>query len=321
MFKNSHVDFIGKKRIFFTISICIILFITIFAIIKPVKVDIQFKGGTIVNYSYDNIVKSEDVQKVAKDSTGYDVKVDFKDGINGKDSFDITFVGEQGLSSDKKIAFSEAMTAKFGDNVKSLSSSSVNPVIGKEFFQKSMVAIIFGALILVVYIALRFKKISGWSAGVMAVLALGHDVIVIFGVFVVCRIPIDYNFIAVILTVIGYSINDTIVIYDRIRENKKVMPKSTPLSGLVNASINQSMTRTINTTVSTMISMVVVTIVTLITGVTSIISFSFPLIIGMISGTYSTIFIAGPLWVTWQDFKEKMLTKRAKKEIKEVKKA
>ncbi|MEG2429592.1 MAG: protein translocase subunit SecF, partial [Oscillospiraceae bacterium] len=269
MFKNSHFDFIGKKKIFFTISICIITFVTAFAIIAGVKVDIQFKGGTIINYSYSGDVKAQDVEKIAKDATGSDVKVDMKKGINGKDNFDITFVGSKGLDSDKKIALSDAMTEKYGDKVKNLSSSSVNPVIGKEFFQKSMVAIIFGSILLIVYIAIRFKKISGWSAGVMAVLALAHDVIVIFGVFVVCRIPIDYNFIAVILTIIGYSINDTIVIYDRIRENKQIMPKSTPLSGLVNASINQTLSRTINTTVSTMISMVVVTIVTLATGVTS----------------------------------------------------
>ena len=110
---------------------------------------------------------------------------------------------------------------------------------------------------------------------------------------------------SVVLTILGYSINDTIVVYDRIRENKKILGKKTPVAELVNTSINQSLTRTINTSIATISTMIIVSIVAVVFNVESILSFSFPLIIGMIFGVYSTIFITGPLWVWWQEYKEK----------------
>lgn len=114
---------------------------------------------------------------------------------------------------------------------------------------------------------------------------------------------IDANFMAVILTILGYSINDTIVIYDRIRENKTLYKDKLSLAELTNLSTNQSLTRSINTSVTTIATMLVVTIVAMVYGVNSIISFSFPMMIGLISGTYSTICIAGPLWV-WLEEKK-----------------
>lgn len=121
---------------------------------------------------------------------------------------------------------------------------------------------------------------------------------VTYGTFVICRMEIDANFMAVVLTILGYSINNTIVIYDRIRENERLYGKKKSRNEIVNMSINQSMTRSIHTTVSTLIAMVVITIVALAERVDSIISFSFPLIIGIISGFYSSVCLAGPLW-TW----------------------
>ena len=132
-----------------------------------------------------------------------------------------------------------------------------------------------------------------------------HDVIMVYGTFVIFGIPINANFMAVVLTILGYSINDTIVVYDRIRENKKLVPKNTPVSELVNLSMNQSLTRSINTSITTISAMIVVSIVALVFNVESILSFSFPLIVGMIFGVYSTLFITGPLWVLWQEHKEK----------------
>jgi preprotein translocase SecF subunit len=150
---------------------------------------------------------------------------------------------------------------------------------------------------MLIYVALRFKKIGGWSAGAMGVVALIHDCIIAFGVFAVFAIAINANFVAVMLTIIGYSLNDTIVIYDRIRENKRLMGGGTPLSELVNVSVNQSFRRSVNTSVTTITSMVVVTIIAVVYNVNSIFSFSFPLILGLISGAYSSICLAGPLWV------------------------
>ena len=182
-------------------------------------------------------------------------------------------------------------------------SAAVSPSSGKEFFQKCIVAAVFAAIVLILYIAIRFKNIGGWLAGICAVIALFHDIIVVYGTFVIFGMEIDANFMAVILTILGYSINDTIVIYDRIRENKTLYKDKLSLAELTNLSTNQSLTRSINTSVTTIATMLVVTIVAMVYGVNSIISFSFPMMIGLISGTYSTICIAGPLWV-WLEEKK-----------------
>jgi preprotein translocase SecF subunit len=159
-----------------------------------------------------------------------------------------------------------------------------------------------------VYVAFRFKKIGGLSAGAMAVLALVHDVIVAFGVFVIFRIPINDNFIAVVLTILGFSLNDTIVIYDRIRENETLVGKQMGLGELMDLSVNQSFSRSLVTSVNAILAMIVVTVVAMIYSVDTIISFSFPLIIGLISGSYSSICLAGPLWVKWQEYKANRAT-------------
>lgn len=314
MFKNTHFDFIGKRKLFFSISAVLIIVIALVSLIFGVKVDIQFKGGTMVDYTYEGQISEKDIKTIAEDVIEMPVEVKFKGGINGSDSFSITLTESKGLEASKQTELTESLTTKFdANNIELLSNSSVNPTIGNEFFAKCIVAVLFAALVLIIYIGLRFKKISGWSAGVTAVAALAHDVIVVFGVFVIFRLPLDYNFIAVVLTILGYSINDTIVIYDRIRENKRVYGNKLTTEQLVNNSINESLSRTINTTVSTMIAMIVISVVALVSGVSSILSFSFPLIIGMLSGTYSTIFIAGPLWVQWQNRKAKKLAEASHK--------
>lgn len=139
---------------------------------------------------------------------------------------------------------------------------------------------------LVIYIAIRFKNIGGWLAGVCAIAALLHDCIIVYGTFIICHMSINANFMAVVLTILGYSINNTIVIYDRIRENETLYRKSKSRNEIVNMSINQSLTRSINTSITTIVAMLAVTIVAAIYGVTSIISFSLPMMIGMIAGAY-----------------------------------
>lgn len=310
MFKNSHFDFIGKRKIFFSISCTLIALIALISVVFGVEMDIQFKGGTIITYSYDGTIIDKEVKDIAEKAIGTSVSVKLKAGINGKDSFDISLTELRGLEAEKLTALTDALESKYAGQISLLSNASVNPSIGKEFFLKSLVAVGFAALILIAYIGLRFKKISGWSAGVMAVAALFHDVIIVFGTFVIFRMPLDYNFIAVILTILGYSINDTIIIYDRIRENKRLYGKNLSTEQLVNNSINETLARTINTTTSTLIAMIVISVVALLSGVNSILSFSFPMIIGMLSGTYSTVFIAGPLWVQWQNHKAKKLAKK-----------
>ena len=179
------------------------------------------------------------------------------------------------------------------------------PQTVRNFFFKCLVACAFAAIVTIIYIGFRFKKIGGLSAGCFAVLALIHDMCMVYGCFVIFRFDINANFMAVLLTILGYSINATIIVYDRIRENRRLLGKKMPLNELVNLSITQTMGRSVHTTVTTVLAMATVCVVCLICNITSIISFAFPLIIGMLAGVYSSNCIAPTLWVMWQDHVEK----------------
>jgi preprotein translocase subunit SecF len=170
--------------------------------------------------------------------------------------------------------------------------------------------------VLVIYIALRFKKIGGWRAGVCGILALLHDCIAVYGTFIICGMSINANFMAVVLTILGSSINNTIVIYDRVRENETLYGSKMPLTELANLSINQSITRCIWTSLTTFVSMVVVSAVALGMGVESIISFSIPMAVGIVCGTYSSICLTVPLWITLRGTHRKAKKTGAKKPAK-----
>ena len=180
------------------------------------------------------------------------------------------------------------------------SSSVVDPTIGTEFLAKSLVAIAFAAVLMLVYIGVRFRRISGWSAGLTAVVALLHDLMIVFFVFIWGGYSLNANFIAVCLTILGYSLNDTIVIYDRIRENKRILGDTVPIEDLVTKSINQSFSRSLMTSVTTCMAMLVVSVVAYLYNVQSILNFSVPMLFGMVSGFYSSTCIAPMLWTVWQ---------------------
>lgn len=166
----------------------------------------------------------------------------------------LNFSGNQGLTLEQQQAMTKALQETFPDNnIQQSDTTSVNPTMGREFFLKCMVAVALASILMVVYVALRFKKIGGWSAGVTALVALLHDVVMVYLTFVIFRLPLDDNFIAVVLMILGYSLNDTIVIYDRIRENRKLQGPKADVGDLVNLSVNQCLKRTINTSISTLI--------------------------------------------------------------------
>ena len=165
------------------------------------------------------------------------------------------------------------------------------------------------AVLLVIYVALRFRKIGGMSAGIMAVIALVHDVLMVYFTFVIFRFPIDDNFIAVVLTILGYSLNDTIVIYDRVRENRRILGPKVGYEELLDTSINQTLTRSINTSVCTFLAVTVVFVVGTIYGLSSVTTFALPMMIGIVTGCYSSVCMAGPMYVMWQNHKLKKAEK------------
>lgn len=307
MHKTFNFDFIGKRKLFFTISIVLVAFSILSTFIFGVDLDIQFKGGTIITYVYDGDLDCDSFVNDAKEILGgagvkYTTGVDFS---TGKSNIQLSLTSTSGLSSDKQFELTNALTEKYAaNNIDLIESSDVSPSSGREFFLKCIVAVILSSIVLIIYIAIRFKKIGGWLAGICAIIALLHDCIIVYGTFIVCGMPINANFMAVVLTILGYSINNTIVIYDRIRENAKLYGKKKTREENVNLSINQSLTRSINTSLTTVVAMLAVTIVAAVYGVTSIISFSLPVMVGMIAGTYSSVCLVSVLWSFFEDKKD-----------------
>ena len=168
----------------------------------------------------------------------------------------------------------------------------VSPSSGRELARSAIMMSLLACLAILLYVSFRFE----FTSGVVAVLALAHDVLILLGIYSLLQWSVDTNFIAAVLTVLGYSINNTIVIMDRIRENTRHARKET-YGDIANSSIMQTMTRSINTTVTTLLTIGMVYIL----GVPSIQAFSLPIIIGIVVGFYSSVFVSGPLWALWRD--------------------
>lgn len=301
------IDFCGKRKLFYTISIVIIACAILSTFVFGIQLDIQFKGGAIVTYAHSGEIDKNVAQSFIEKTLGENVNVqEAVDIVTGKTNMVVSLTADKSLTVDKQQALTDALRAQYPDQgFEVVKSNNVDPTIGKEFFAKCLVALALAAILMMAYIAFRFRKIGGWSAGIMCLVALLHDSIVVFATFIICRIPLNENFIAVVITIIGYSLNATIVIYDRIRENEQLLGKTVSLAELVTKSDNQSLGRTVMTSVATISAMAIVCIVGKIYGLDSILSFAFPLTMGMISGLYSSVCIAPMLWTTWQEHKLK----------------
>ncbi len=315
--KTYNYDFVGNRKKFFVFSTVLLTAILLFSTIFGVPMDIQFKGGALVSYRYENELQQAPAEKTVADVLGKDTTVQIGSSLGkGDKTLTVSVPGGGTLTPEALDKVNDALVKAFPDNnIQQLEVSNVNPIMGKEFLFKSIVAIAAASLLILIYIAFRFKGVGGWPAGSMAVVALLHDALIIFGVYSFMRIPLNGNFVAALLTILGYSINDTVVIYDRIRENEGLLGRRMKFADIVNLSINQSLTRSINTSIATVIALSVLSIAAYLNGLESVFTFTFPLIIGMISGVYSTICLAGPLWVWWIQRKTPARGMPAKKTI------
>jgi preprotein translocase SecF subunit len=303
---NRIIHFFSKRWIYFTISLSIMAIGIIFAIVKGVQLDIQFKGGAILRYTYTGSIDENAAAQIATEKLNRTVTPQLTtDYTSGEKKIVFTLTGQYGVDAKDQQAFDTALKAKFPDSQLKLSDSQmVEKYFGDKFLRRGMGAILLAAVLIVLYVWIRFKMMGGLSAGIMALVALCHDVLVVFFTCVIFGIPIGDSFVAVALSILGYSINDTIVIYDRIRENSKALA-GVPVETITDLSITQSMMRSINTNVAVMISISLVYIIAHIHNLPSIESFALPMAVGSISGCYSTICIAGPLWVMWKKKKGK----------------
>lgn len=300
------IHFYENRKIYFGISLIIFIIGLVFMIANGVTLDIQFKGGTVLKYTYSGELDQNEVAVVIEETINQPVDSQIvEDVATGAKRVVLSFAQDSSVTAEDQIAIDNALAENFPDNQLELSSSNtVEPYIGHRFLRNGIIALALAAIMIVIYVAIRFKRISGVSAGVMALVALFHDCVLVFFTFVIFQIPLNDGFIAVVLTIIGYSINDTIVVYDRIRENAG-RKEIKDVGDLMNISVTQTMSRSINTAVATFACVLICLVFAWLFGIDSIIVFALPLAIGIVSGCYSTICIAGPLWVMWQKHKQK----------------
>lgn len=287
---------IEQRKRYYALSILVIAIGVIFMVINMVNgkgafnKDIKFAGGSRiqidVNQPYSDAIK-EDVLQIAKEVTG-------KDGITVASSGEtgVVITMTEAEASVRSTLF-EKIKEKYNlTNEALLADETVSPSISKDIKTGAVKAVLVGTVLILIYISLRFKD---YRFGASAVVALIHDVLIMLAAYAVFRIPLNNSFIAAMLTIVGYSINDTIVVFDRIRENraKAGIKSHVPVSmELVDSSINQTIGRSLSTSFTT----IIIVILLFVLGTDDVREFAFPLIIGVAAGTYSSIFIASPLW-------------------------
>ena len=285
------------------------------SLIFGLQLDINFKGGTRFTYTYTGDIDLANAKTVIESKlSNQKVNVTTSEGLNSSNKkMVVTLASDKAVDVNTQTNILKELQNSFKNNkIEIGDSNSVNPTVAGSFFLKSLYAVLIAGLIVLLYVGIRFRKIGGLSAGVTALLALILDCLVAFFVCVIFKLEIDTNFMAVILTILGYSLNDTIVIYDRIRENNKLMPGST-LEERVNTSLSQCLGRSIMTSVTTLIAILTVVVVSEFFGLTTLRSFAIPMAFGIVSGCVSSLFIAVPTWLLWQNKKS---LKKAKTKIK-----
>lgn len=308
--RNFNIDF--NKTFKKVVIVYAVIFVAglIFAFIPSfgVNLDINFRGGTKIAYSYSGDIADSDIEAAVKGVIDKSFTVAKSTALAGDtQTFEISLVGKDSISAEKQEELTKSLTAKFADNDISLyNSNSVSPTIAGTFFAKSLVAVLITALLVVVYVGIRFRRIGGISAALTALCALVFDLLITFCICLFFRLQIDSNYIAVVLTILGYSLNDTIVMYDRVRENERFNPDM-EIGELVNKSINMVKMRNFVTSLTTFIAVMTIVVVSELFGLSTLRSFAIPMAFGIISGGVSSLFIAGPIWVIWKRHTAKKL--------------
>lgn len=278
------IDFMKLAKPLFALSGLIIAAGIIILFIFKLNLGIDFTAGTRIDAESNHALKQADVEK-KMDSIG--LKPD-QLSIGGNNDTKASMQFKHDLSKEEVSKVKSTIKDEFGHEP---TVNTVSPVIGQELAKNAMLAVLLASIGMIIYISLRFE----WRMGISSIISLLHDAFMIIAVFSLFRLEVDITFIAAVLTIIGYSINDTIVTFDRVREmlrKVKVITKEEEIDYIVNSAIRQTLTRSINT----VLTVVVVVVALLIFGASSIFNFSLALLIGLVSGVFSSIFIAVPLW-------------------------
>ena len=303
-----NINFVGNRLTFYILSILLIVASLSLLVSQGLNFGIEFKSGSVFRISFQKEASVDDVRKVleldrfkkyfkkfqvqeiaAADAIGgvskeFFISSDFIAGNIGAESIDRL------LEQEFKITFPGAKIHEF---------NNIGPAIGDDLKEAAIFSIIFSIIVIIFYISIRFE----FQYSIVSIVALVHDVMFVLGLFALTQREFSASTIAAILTIIGYSLNDTIVILDRIRENVRLMRKDT-VDHIVNVSINQSLSRTFYTSMTTMCPIVIL----FVWGGTGVANFTFAMLLGVIVGTYSSVCLASPLLVTWDKNKSKSVT-------------
>ncbi len=295
-------SFYKHRKVFFAISLALIIAGALAAIFFGVDLDIQFKGGSLLTYSYTGDIDLKTVESVVSDAIDLSVTGQSSRQLGDETTnLVISVSGNQALLPEDLAAIESALNQAFPENGIDLENATlVDPFIGREALINMAWAVLLAMVLIIGFVWFSFRSMSGPSAGIMALVALFHDLAIVFSVFILLRQPLNESLIAVVLTILGYSVYDTIVIYDRIRENRRLYRGKMSLQDLVDLSIRQSLRRSILTSVTTSVAIGVVYVFAILYDISSIRQFALPMMIGLISGAYSSICLAGPLWVMWK---------------------
>ena len=288
------INVTNNKIKYLLIPIIIVIAGIVMYFVQGFNFDLEFMGGIKMQVNMGQTFKNEEVSSYLEEKTGVTPIIVQTVGDGTQAS-----IKTQPIEEEKKNEIYSALKEKYGlQDDAPMSVTSASASFGNQVQRKALIYTLIAILCILAYIAIRFE----WRSAITAIIALIINIFVMMAVYTISYTPLNTTFIAAMLTVIGYSINNTIVVFDRIRENMKGYnsKKGETISEITNRSINESMGRTINTTLTTLITIVVLYIV----GVQSIKEFAFPLIVGVLAGAYSSIFIASPWWAAWKESEE-----------------
>lgn len=278
---------IEKTKIWFGISLAIMLLGLVFIVKDGLNYGIDFKGGTLVQINMNKEFDKSEVEKILKKYTNDYITNEARDN---NDNVQLEIRSNSLKDEQIKPMFNEIKDKYKLKDVDLLSQRRIGPSVGKELRQKAILSLFIANIAMLIYVGFRFE----FKFALAAILALVHDILITISIYAIFQIPLNSSFIAAVLTIVGYSINDTIVVFDRIRENSKKNRKASEVE-IANISITQTMSRSINTSLTTLF-----TIASVYIFVPSVREFALPLLIGIICGAYSSIFIASPLWTIFK---------------------
>lgn len=288
------MDFVGNSKISFRISLVLVILSVVFLVKPGLNWGVDFTGGTLMERGFERPITAGEIRDVLGrlPLDGIDL---VKSVIQPVENNRAALIRTQILTNEQIQTIDAGLSEHFGE-VDVRRTEMVGPVVGQELVKQALMALLLAALGMLVYLSFRFE----YRFAAVAVLAVLHDAIIVLGLFALLSREINSPFIASILTVVGYSVNNTIVIFDKIRENIGFRKRES-WAEIANKSINETLTRSINTSLTTLLAVLAL----FFFGGATIQDFVLALLLGIIVGTYSSVFVAGPLWVAWKNWDDK----------------